>query len=67
MAGENDEVFMTVNFNVTLKTAEHHLIVRIRKSEANNNKIVRSRYYTDEAILLTERIIARPLCNSRAT
>ena len=36
MAGDDDddEVFVTRNFNVTPKTTEHNLIVRSGKSEA---------------------------------
>jgi len=35
MAGDDDEVFMTRSLNVTLKTAEQHVIVRCgKRSEA---------------------------------
>jgi len=33
MAGDDDEVIMTGNLNVLLKTTEQHLIVRSGKSE----------------------------------
>ena len=34
LTGDDDEVFMTRNLNVTPKTTEQHLIVRSCKSEA---------------------------------
>jgi len=48
MAGDDDEVFVTISFNVTPKTTEQHLIVRSDKSEAEvvNNRRVRSQYCT---------------------
>jgi len=51
MAGDDDEVFMTRNLNVTLKTRVQHSAVRSGKSEAEvtNNRTVRSRYCTIEA------------------
>ena len=62
-------VFMTRSLNITPKTTEQHLIVRICKSEAKvtNSKRVRSRYCTVEANYWQTRSIARPLCDSRAT
>jgi len=45
MAGDDDEVFMTKSLDVTPKTTEQHLIVRVGKSEAEvtNNRRARSR------------------------
>ena len=34
MAGDDDEMFMTISFNVTPKTREQHLIARSDKSVA---------------------------------
>jgi len=51
MAGDDDEVFMTKSLDVTPKTTEQHLIVRVGKSEAEvtNNRRARSRWCTIEA------------------
>jgi len=35
MEGDDDEVFMTRSLNITPKTTEQHLIVRIGKSEVS--------------------------------
>ena len=45
MAGDDDEVFMPKSLDVTPKTTEQHLIVRVGKSEAEvtNNRRARSR------------------------
>jgi len=60
---------MTESLDVTPKTTEQNLIVRIgKKSEVRvtNNKRLRSRYYTVEANYWETRSIVRLLCNSRA-
>jgi len=70
MAEDDDNVFMTRSLNVTPKTTELHLIVRLQWliwSLSNNNERLRSRYYTAEANYWRTRSLARPLCNSRAT
>ena len=50
IAGNDDEMFMTRNFNVTPKTTEQHLIVRSDKSVAyvTNDKRLRSTFCTTE-------------------
>ena len=50
IAGNDDEMFMTRNFNVTPKTTEQHLIVRSDKSVAyvTNDKRLRSTFCTIE-------------------
>ena len=56
MPGDDDEMFMTRNLNVTPKTTEEHLMVRSDKSVAfvTNNKRMRSTFCTIEAKLLTD-------------
>jgi len=51
MARDDDEMFMTRNFNVTPETTEPHLIARSDKSVAyvTNNKRLRSTFCTNEA------------------
>jgi len=51
MAGDDDEMFMTRNFNVTPKTTEQHLIACSDKSAAyvTNNKRLCSTFCTFEA------------------
>ena len=69
MARKDGEMFMTRSFNVTLKTTEQHLIARSDKSVAyvTNNKRLFLTFCTIEANYWQTRIIARPLCDSRAT
>jgi len=51
MAGDDDEMFMTRNLNVTPKTTEQHLVVHSDKSVTyeTKNKRLRSTYCTIEA------------------
>jgi len=51
MAGDDDEMFMTRNIDVTPKTTEQHLIVRsdISVAYVTNNKRQCSTLYTTEA------------------
>jgi len=69
IAGYDDEMFMTISFNVTPKTTEQHLIARSDKSVAyvTNNKRLCSMFCTTEANYWQTQSIARPLCDSRAT
>jgi len=68
MAGYNDETFMTRTLNVTPKTTKQHLIACSVEAVAyvtNNNRLCS--FCTIEADHCQTRIIARPLCDSRAT
>ena len=69
IAGDDDEMFMTRNLNVTSEITEQHLIARSDKSVAcvTNNKRLRSTFCTIEADYWQTRSIARPLCDSWAT
>jgi len=51
IAGDDDEMFMTRNLNVTSEITEQHLIARSDKSVAcvTNNKRLRSTFCTIEA------------------
>jgi len=74
MAGYDDKMFMTRNFNVTSKTKEQHLIVCSDKSAAyvTNTRKLHSTFRTIDNELTTDRhessrgLFARAFCHYRA-
>ena len=66
MAGDDEEMFMTKNLNLTPKITEQHLNARSDKSVAyvTNNKRLCSTFCAVEANYWQTRSIARPLCDS---
>jgi len=69
MAGDDDEMFMTISLNITPNTTEQHLITCSDTSVAcvtNNNRVC-STFCTIEANYWHTRSIVQPLCDSRAT